>query len=430
MFTLDDFGKQISQLKNAKKFGDALAYFKKYKTDFSDAQITGDEYIVADMITCLRKTQIDAGFKFIEKYGIHIGAEQKERVLNAYGWLLWEKLAKENKIKNSHDGYDYFSDEEDIEQAKHFGFEKNDLAIKIEKFIPLILRFNTKYSKDVASMLFQATLKAEKTRNNPNWKFINDFCDMFDKNSLSRDCSTIRVERTGQLKDMELASDFETWYSYKTKALMKLGKWQECFDLSKEALGAIEKFHYSNDIWMSRRMTMAKKNLGNSADTIRELEKILRRKKEWFIQKELAELHFEEENSDKALEVATEAINAAGPLEFKVGLLYLLGKILKKQGEIELSFKHFSLSKLIRKEKEWSVPQNLLEVLRQFTEPEMPVSSIGGLKQELSKYKRIRVKPKNRKQGFTYSKLRSCWHIVMYNPRKGGQVGRKSIKKQ
>ena len=66
-----------------------------------------------------------------------------------------------------------------------------------------------------------------------------------DREKLSKECSTIQVPRKGELKDMELASDFENWYAYKTKALSKLSEWQECFDLSKEALEKIENFHYS-----------------------------------------------------------------------------------------------------------------------------------------------------------------------------------------
>ena len=60
---------------------------------------------------------------------------------------------------------------------------------------------------------------------------------------------------------------------------MKLGKFQECYDVSKLALETFEKFHYSNDIWFARRIALSKKNLGNSEDAIKELQQILRKKK-------------------------------------------------------------------------------------------------------------------------------------------------------
>ena len=55
--------------------------------------------------------------------------------------------------------------------------------------------------------------------------------------------------------------DKENWFAYKTKALLKLGEWQECFDTSKNALEVLDNFHYSNDIWFARRIALAKKNL-------------------------------------------------------------------------------------------------------------------------------------------------------------------------
>ncbi|KAA6324848.1 hypothetical protein EZS27_025868 [termite gut metagenome] len=215
---------------------------------------------------------------------------------------------------------------------------------------------------------------------------INDFCSQINPNTLSKVCSTIQVERKGQMKDMELASDFENWYAYKTKALMKLGEWQECLDVSKEALENIESFHYSNDIWLSRRVTLSKKNLGNTEDTIQKLETILKKKKEWFIQKELAELYFEKEDLDSAFKMAINAINNLGPLEFKVDLLFLLGKILKRQSYSDLAFKHFSLSKLTRQDEEWKIPQKLFDELNQFSEAEIPLLNITNLKNELKKY--------------------------------------------
>ncbi|HOJ08196.1 MAG TPA: hypothetical protein PKX68_11640, partial [Ignavibacteriaceae bacterium] len=174
--------------------------------------------------------------------------------------------------------------------------------------------------------------------------------------------------------------------AYKTKALTKLGEWQECFDLSKEALEKIENFHYSNDIWFSRRVALSKRNLGNTEDTIQELQTILKKKREWFIQKELAELYFEKGNIESALKQATDAINNFGPLEFKIDLLYLLGKILRQQDKLELSFQHFSLSKLIRQAEEWKLPQKLFDELRTFTFSEIPQTDFKKLKNELQKY--------------------------------------------
>lgn len=388
MGTLFDLSRHIANLKKDKKFSDALSYFKENKTSFSKEQISNNEYIVSDIISCLRYTnQFDAGFQFLKIYDIEIIDSQKERILTAYGWLLWSKYKAENDNANSSaDETQFFDEDEDDFQQQNFHYDKNELIERIELLIPILLQLNSDFSKTLVSNLFSIVLKSEKKKPAPNWKLVNDFCNQIDPTLLSTDCSTIQVERKGRTQDMELASDFENWYAYKTKALMKLGEWQECFETSKEALEKIENFHYSNDVWFSRRIALSKKNLGNTEDTIEELETILKRKREWFIQKELAELYFEKDDLDTSFKMAIDAINNFGPLEFKVDLLFLIAKILNKQGKSDLAFKHLSLSKLVRQDEEWRVPQKLFDELNQYDQNEIPLSELKSLKSELKKY--------------------------------------------
>lgn len=388
MASLFDFSRHIADLKKEKKYSDALSYFKENKTSFSKEQLSNNEYIVSDIISCLRYTnQFDAGFQFLKIYDIKIDDSQKERILTAYGWLLWSKYKAENEnASNFDDETQFFDEDEDDFQQQDFHYDKNELIERIETLIPILLGLQSDFSKTLVSNLFSIVLKSEKKKPAPNWKLVNDFCNHFDPTQLSTDCSTIQVERKGRTQDMELASDFENWYAYKTKALMKLGEWQECFDTSKEALEKIDNFHYSNNVWFSRRVALSKKNLGNAEDTIEELENILKKKREWFIQKELAELYFEKNDLGAAFKMAIDAINNFGPLEFKVDLLYLIGKILKKQGESDLAFKHFSLSKLVRQDEEWKVPQKVFDELNQFEQSEIPLSELKNLKSELKKY--------------------------------------------
>jgi hypothetical protein len=83
-------------------------------------------------------------------------------------------------------------------------------------------------------------------------------------------------------------------------------------------------------------------------DAINDLLLVLKRKKEWFIQKEIAELYKECGQTDDAFEYAIQAINNFGGLGYKIDLLFMIGELFKIKGENELSFKHFSLSRLIR----------------------------------------------------------------------------------
>ena len=388
MPTLFEFSQQIATLKKEKKFPEALSYFRENKNSFTKEQIASNLYIISDMISCLRHTNhLDAGFQFLSIYGIEINSDQKERILSAYGWLLWAKYKAENGI-NGHSAIeeDFFDEEDEEIGNQNFNLDKSELLLNVETLIPILNSLNNDFTKTLSSNLFSIVLKSEKKKPAPNWRLVNEFCNKIGNENLSKECSTIQVERKGQLKDMELASDFENWYAYKTKALTKIGEWQECLDLSKEALEKIENFHYSNDAWFSRRVAIAKKNLGNTEDTIQELETILKKKREWFIQKELAELYLEKGNINLAFKMAINAINNFGPLEFKVDLLYLIGKILKQQDKLDLSFKHFTLSKLVRQSEEWKLPQKLFEELRGFTFTEVPITELKELKRELQKY--------------------------------------------
>lgn len=388
MASLYDFSRHIVDLKKEKKFSEALSYYKENKTNFSKEQISNNEYIVSDIISCLRYTnQFDAGFQFLKIYDIKIENSQKERILTAYGWLLWSKFKAENDNSSSFDDETQFfeEDEEDFQQ-QNFHYDKNELIERIEILITILLQLNSDFSKTLVSNLFSIVLKSEKKKPAPNWKLINDFCSQIDPAQLSTDCSTIQVERKGRIQDMELASDFENWYAYKTKALMKLREWQECFDTSKEALEKVVNFHYSNDVWFSRRVALSKKNLGNAEDTIEELESILKKKPEWFIQKELAELYFEKDYLDAAFKMSMDAINNFGPLEFKVDLLYLIGNILNKLDKSDLAFKHFTLSKLVRQDEEWKIPHKVYDELNKFERNEIPSSELKNLKLELKKY--------------------------------------------
>jgi tetratricopeptide (TPR) repeat protein len=159
---------------------------------------------------------------------------------------------------------------------------------------------------------------------------------------------------------------------------------QHC--ISKKALELFQKFHYSNDLWFARRIALVKKHIGNPEDAINDLLGVLRKKREWFIQKEIAELYYEKKDFENAILFAIQAVLNSGDLEYKVDLLYLIGLILKEQGESELAYKHYSLSKLIRIKESWRVPKKLLDAMNVLQLPPYPVSEFSNLKNELRGY--------------------------------------------
>jgi hypothetical protein len=113
------------------------------------------------------------------------------------------------------------------------------------------------------------------------------------------------------------------------------------------------------------------------------MEGIERRKAEWFIQKELAELYFEGQQYDKARSIAFKGALAYGDKEKKDGLFFLLGEIFKVSGERELSHKHFLLVYLIRNEQGWFVPHKLKTALEETFSEGLNYESSSVLYKEL-----------------------------------------------
>ena len=289
------------------------------------------------------------------------------------------------------------------EALKHFKAFKNEFKpeqIGLNKYIvcemivalietnryDVIFTFIEQYNVSLDPKNFSFLLKKFKDKASINWAVVNKFCDLVSVELLDTACRNIEVERKGEIKPMELASSKEDWFSIKTKALFETQHYQECFELSKVALESFEKFHYSNEVWFARRIALSKKHLGNATDALNELLLILKRKKDWFIQLEVAQLYKENGDYDKAFKYAISAINNFGDLEYKVGLLVLIAEILDVKGEKELSFKHYSLSKLLRIKEGWSVPNIVSDALAQFSFEPIAIEKLSELIRALKKY--------------------------------------------
>ncbi len=302
-----------------------------------------------------------------------------------------QAISKLNKEKKFSEALKYFKDGKNEFAPQQIGLNKYIIYEMISALIEtnhydLIFTFIEQYYVVLDPRNFSYLLKKFKDKPSINWSVVNQFCDLVSVDSLDTECRTIEVERKGEKKPMELASSKENWYAVKTKALFETQHYQECFELSKKALESFEIFHYSNDVWFARRIALSKMHLGNSADALNELLLILKRKREWFIQNEVAQIYKENGDNEKAFKFAISAINNFGDLEYKVSLLVLIAELLALKDEKELSFKHYSLSKLLRIQEGWNVPNSVSSALGQFTFEQITIEKLSDLKRELKKY--------------------------------------------
>jgi len=324
--------------------------------------IASEPYTVSGIVDLFRKANhVERALGFLRFLNIKIDSQTPDQILNSYGWCLYAKLKLEIKDEGDDDSESSFDsllldfDEHVSEQTSESNRSSGIIEL-IEKSIAL-LSLESEYSP--FSKLFNLTLKSEKQKSNPDWAWIENFLTLFKEKSLSHECDSIQFVKSGREKTVELASDFETWHAYYSLALLKQNKFQECLEASKKALFEIEKFHYNNDLWFARKIALSNKGLGNIPQAIKEMEAIEKRKGEWFIQKELSELHFENGDIENAQKLAIRAALSYGDKEKKDGLFFLLGQIYVSKGDRATAHRHFLLSQLIRSEHDWSIPNKL-----------------------------------------------------------------------
>ena len=355
-----EFSQEINRLKKVNNFSAVLDLFVAHKDNFSK-QIANDNYMINNIIASLRKVNNSLYVhNFLNEFNIIINENTNEMVLNAYGWSIYDIC----KVEVSNENYN-----------------REKILDLIKYPLYLLSLKQSGYSYSIISNIFRLVLKVEKHKINKNWNFMNAFCNLFNPDIFSLECGTMEIR--GKLT--EFASDKENWYATKSKALFELNMFQECYEVSKLAITNIDNFHYNNDLWFARRIALSKKELGNIDEAIEELEQIYKRKKEWFIKKELAELYFELNELEKSFYYAIDAIckNGFSKLEFKIGLILLLANIFKAYNKVEFANKHFLLLKIIREKNGWKIPQELQNELNQIN---MENINLATLENELIKY--------------------------------------------
>ncbi|GGD40941.1 hypothetical protein GCM10012288_13760 [Malaciobacter pacificus] len=320
-----EFNKKIIEFKKNNQYKELLNHFKKNKLNFPKKQIANDKYLIPNILTALRKTNnskyIDS---FLTEFNIPINNKTNQILLNLYGWSIYDN------IKNRY-------------------YNKNDILTNIKNIISILQEKNDTYSNNIVSNIFRAGIQVSKESQNRDFKFIKEFCELFDVQKLSEDCEIYNIKG----KDVEQDSDKEKWYSEMSKSLFELEMYNNSFKFSKDALANLNKFHFGNELWLARRLALSKKYLGNLDEAILDLEEIYLKKKDWFIKKEIAELYFESNDFEKSFENALIAINSKSKIEFKVSLIMLIGKILKLKKEFALAKMHFLLVKQIRNNNSW-----------------------------------------------------------------------------
>ncbi|GAB1397904.1 hypothetical protein MASR1M65_26840 [Saprospiraceae bacterium] len=365
MFTLSQFDREIKNLYKETKYHDLVQFFKENRQCFTIEEIAENATIISCLLNSFRRlAKFSYAILFMDYFDIRIHEKTDDHLLLAYGWLLWMIL--NHQMKNM--ACDKLI-ALDVSGAKHSSRRLNtvqDLEKEIRSILTILPKAKVDYTKALYSTLAVSLLKFKKKQRNKSWYSINTLCDELDIKLLDTKPRTIKT--TNANTAIELASDLENWFAFKTQALEKLEKYEECYSLSKESLQTITSLHHSNDIWFARRIALSRKHMGDITRAITDYVGLLKKKNDWFLWKELAELYWLQNNVKLAFECAVKAACLNGKIQYKIGLLLLLGDILYKTGKDKMAFRHYKFIQLIRLKNKWMVPSTLMDRLNKFSE--------------------------------------------------------------
>jgi tetratricopeptide (TPR) repeat protein len=387
--TLYELSLEIKARLKEKKFASALALFKSEKVNFEAAQIGSNGYLIADLMSCLRQNkQSQYAFALLDNYDIPLTEDMHENILNAYGWVLHALLKQQHDEEDEH-AMPFDDEAESDEQNEWGGVEDPDrkkLTERMEVWLSIMHSEMEGFNYTVVVNVLKTFIKTEGKRQRANWALVDRVTALFEPAAFSTVCfKTKRIVR-GAEKELELASDREIWYAARTKALENLERYVDCEALCTEALGAFERFHYGNDVWFARRIALSRLNLGDSAGARKGLEGLLKKKDEWFIRKEIAELDFGEGRLEQALMHCKKALAGHGDLEYKVGLLLLTARVLKALGNKDLSERHYRLMQLVRAEQGWGISTVILQEMEDLSPSVSAMKQTSTLLRELEAF--------------------------------------------
>src|SRR5690606_34351025 len=200
-------------------------------------------------------------------------------------------------------------------------------------------------------------LKHLKNKPNTNYNQMLYWTEKLDPRLLSQDTFSF-TDDNGRKR--ELASSLESWYQYRIKALFETKRYEECVQLTQEALSTIKTFHYNNDIWFRIKEAVSIAQLGNVDNALHKLKTIVLEKQHWTVYQELFHLYKQKEDFKKALEMGAFALlERSGEFKHKIKLLLHMGDVLEKLENPKQALLHYCFVSELRSENNWPINKRI-----------------------------------------------------------------------
>lgn len=183
----------------------------------------------------------------------------------------------------------------------------------------------------------------------------NKYLNYVHPENLSRDEKTFNVDG----RNYSVASDYEWWFSTKSKCLLNLQAYDDCIKICDEGLNTITNFHSNNDSWFKYRKATCFFKIGLNADAKKVAADIIKNNfNHWCIYDLLYDISVAEKNVSDALKYAGGCSLADRSHEMRVTFYAKFAQFLNAQGMTEQAMLHARLYQLIRQENNWRSKDN------------------------------------------------------------------------
>ena len=310
---------EAEEMRKSGKFEQAFNFFME------SFKANSDESSLWRAVHCARKIgDYDTAIALIEENKNMLSASQALK--SQFCWLKYDFVIDKNKKSGCWEAV-LKASEEILELITDF----NDLLFKLALFSAIDAAKNLKD--------FQKVLE------------LTDFIEP-DKLPAEGDI----------YKGKKIISYRERWFYARLNALFEVQLYEECRELSLEAIK-----QYPRRLEFCRRGALCKMMMGKYGEAEEELQAISRtRGCPWYIVADLAKLRFNIGSFSNALESAYKATLMPGELQSKVNLFSLIAKIQLVLGNSESAKNHTLLACSIRKNLKWKFNEEITQLATRF----------------------------------------------------------------
>lgn len=319
---------KANELRKAKKYSDALTL---YQDLFKECP---DQFISAGYLHCLRKLK-----QFQEAIPL---AESLIGKFFEFDWInneiIWTFI----------EGLLYPLTEEDSLT------DVLDIANKILHLDP------NQIASNIVIMRVCKTAKKEK-----KWSILDEWIQKIDPNSLQKNPIILPNGKEGWNQQ-------GLWYLYCITTMIELGKNNEAFSYLEYALKNFPK----QKKFFLRLRALAFSKSGKKEEALADYRVLCEvPHPDWWMLKEYADILSDLNRKDEALKIMFHAAQVRQDPGLMVVLFEAIGDIFNQRGNKENAILHYTLTKLLREERTWKIPDSLNKKLSELLVNETTISS-------------------------------------------------------